>query len=83
MSWYNSSADAKKLGLTVRGFFTAGVIAAIVLVVGFFGIDIDVTDIDSLINSLEGVVVGIAGLVSAVMILIGGLRKIYNKITKK
>ena len=80
--WWNSSQDAEKLSLTIRGFFTVGVIAAIVLVLGFIGVDIGVSDIDSLLDSIQGVIVGIAGLVSAVMILIGGLRKIYIKIKK-
>jgi len=80
MSWFNSSADAKKLGLMVRGFFTAGLITTIVLILGFLGLDIDATDIDSLLDSFQGALVAFASLVSGVMILYGAIRKIVIKI---
>lgn len=80
--WWNSSKDAKKLSLTVRGFFTVGIISVIVIVLGFAGVDIDATDIESLLDSIQGVIIGIGSLGGAVMILYGGLRKIFNKIKK-
>lgn len=80
--WWNSSKDAKQLSLTIKGFFTGGVITAIVLVMGLLGIDIEASDINSLLDSFEGVLVGFAGLVSAVMVFYGVARKIYFKIIK-
>lgn len=80
--WYNSSKDAEKLSLTIRGFFSLGVIATIVLILGFIGIDIDETDIESLLDSVEGVIIAIGALGSALMVLYGIVRKFYFKVKK-
>lgn len=83
MAWYNSSADAEKLGLTVRGFFTFGIITGLVVVLGFFGLDIDVADIESLLDSFQGALVAFASAVASIMVLYGVIRKFYYKIVKK
>lgn len=79
MAWYNSSADAKKLSATIRGIFTIGLITTIVGILGFFGIQLDVTDFQELLNSVEGMLVALAIFVGSIQTLYGILRKIYLK----
>lgn len=81
--WYNSSADATKLGLLVRGIFTVGLIGTIVMILKFLGFDIDTTDINSLLDSVIGVIAAIGLLGAGIMELIGALRKVYIKAFKK
>jgi len=83
MSWYNSSKDAEKLSLTVKGFFSAGVLTAIILVLKALGINLELSDLEDLLDSVTGVIVAIGGLGSAIMILYGAVRRIYLKIIKK
>jgi len=79
-NWWKSSKDAEKLSLTIKGFMTGGVIGAIVLVLNLLSVKIDATDINSLVSSVQGVIVGIGGLGAAIMSLYGIIRKIYLKV---
>jgi hypothetical protein len=80
--WYMSSANAEKLSATVKGFFGVGVITAIATILKMFGLDIDMTDIQSLVNSVAGVIAAIGILGSSFVTVFGVLRKIYNKVKK-
>ena len=80
--WYNSSKDAENLSLTIKGLFSIGVLTTLVAVLKFAGVDLDVNDLGSLVESIGGFIVAIAGLVSAGMTIYGLVRKIYLRLRK-
>ena len=78
MAWYNSSANAEKISLTMKGL-----IPLLVLTATYFKWDIQGADFTNLVDSLVAVIVQGGILISGVMTLLGGIRKITNRIKKQ
>lgn len=72
--WWASSADPKKVSLSIKGFGVA-VIPAIVLIGRMLGWSITATELTELVNA-------VAVLASSAMVLFGLLRKFYYKFAK-
>ena len=77
MAWYNSSANAEKISLTLKG-----VIPLIVLGATYAGFDIGESELTGIIDSGVAVVVQGGILISAAMTFTGLIRKVFNKINK-
>jgi hypothetical protein len=78
-SWWNSAADAEKLSTTIKGFFSLGVITAIVAILKIIGVNIGVDNFNELLDNIGGVIVAIAGAISALISLYGLIRRIFFK----
>jgi hypothetical protein len=74
--WWLSSKKTGELARTVRGYFTVGVVALIASLLG-----VEVTDVNGLLDSLEGLAVAGAGLAGAVYGTYGAIMKIVNRFT--
>ncbi len=72
--WYSSSVDVDKVSLTIKGI-GIGIIPAVLFFGGMFGFSFVETDLVELVNS-------IAILISAIIVVIGIVRKIYIKLLK-
>jgi len=77
--WWNSAADAEKLSTTIKGFFSLGVITAIVAILKLIGVNIGVDNFNELLDNIGGVIVAIAGAISALISLYGLIRRIFFK----
>lgn len=76
--WWLSSKKTGELSRTVRGYFTVGVVSLIASLLG-----VEVTDINTLLDSLEGLAVAGAGLAGSVYGTYGAIMKIVNRFTKE
>jgi hypothetical protein len=72
--WFNSSADATALSITIKGILIAW-IPMIIAIGQFFDLAITQETLTELIQSLTAII-------SSVMIVFGIIRKIYYKIEK-
>lgn len=77
-----SSVDPNKLSLTVTGVLT-GIIPVVILVGGFFGVTLDVSELNTLVEQVGTAIIAIWGAIGAVMTVIGGIRRIYNKFIER
>ena len=77
--WYLSSDGSKELSATIKGFFSLGVISAIVAGLNLVGVVVDVSDINALLDSATGIVVGIGTLGGSLLTAYGLIRKLYNR----
>ena len=68
-AWWNSAADAEKLSTTIKGFFSLGVITAVIAVLKICGISIGIDNFKELLDSALGVLVAIAGVISGLISL--------------
>lgn len=78
-AWWNSAADAEKLSTTIKGFFSLGVITAIVAILKLIGVNIGVDNFNELLDNVGGVIVAIAGAISTLISLYGLIRRIFFK----
>lgn len=76
--WYLSSADSKKLSRTVTGFFTVGVVSAIVLALGFLGIELSAEEANTIIESIGVIIANIGVIGGSIYGLYGAILKVYN-----
>jgi len=74
--WWLSSKKTGELSRTVRGYFTVGIVSLIASLLG-----VEVTDINGLLDSLEGLAVAGAGLAGALYGTYGAIMKIVNRFT--
>lgn len=78
--WYLSSSNAKNLSRTVKGFFTVGIVTAIVGAVEvFFGVSLLEADINAITDAFSQVIVAIGFLGGAIYGLFGAIMKVVNK----
>ena len=78
-----SSADPKKLGMTVSGILVAGIVPVMLLVRAFGVEGIDEPLLTQTIDSIAMVVQSAAALVSSLMVAFGFGRKIYLAIAAR
>lgn len=78
-AWWNSSADAEKLATHIKGFFSVGVVTAIVYILKLFGVDLSIDSFNGLLDSAMGILVAIAYAISLIISFYGLIRRIFFK----
>lgn len=77
-----SSVDQQKLSMTVKGIL-GFVATGVILVAGLVGVSISNEELQPIIDGIVDIIAQITALISAVMFVWGGLRKLYLKFFKK
>lgn len=73
---FASSADPNDVSLTVKGFF-ALIIPLVTILLNHAGHSIDNSQVQGIEDAITNVVVLVSSALSAIMILVGMVRKIY------
>ena len=79
--WYHSSTGTGNLALTVKGILI-GVVPVIILLSRMGGVEIGADDLRPTIDAIEGVIIAVGVAISAVMTLVGLIRKVYLRYKK-
>lgn len=74
-----SSADPKRVGMTVRGALTA-IAPVILLVSGLFGADLGQSMLAEIIESVVNITMSLSSALAAVLVAYGGSRKLYYRL---
>lgn len=77
-----SSSDGEKIALTVKGLLV-GIIPIVIAISGTFGVNLDLTELNTLVDSVVNVIISVSLAVSAVMTAFGLARKVVNKFHKE
>lgn len=77
-----SSINPEKLSLTVKGILL-GIIPVILIVAGIFNLNVSEGDLTSVVNAVVQVIVAVGAAASAILTLIGAIRKVIVGIKKK
>ena len=80
--WWRSSADAEKLSRTVVGFFSLGVLSAVVAGLGLLGVQLEVNDLNDITKGVGEAIVAIGALGSSLYGLYGAVAKVVNYFKK-
>lgn len=80
-TWLQSSADATKLSLTVKGV-ASSVVPVLLLVAKAYGSELTGEDVNEALDAVLNVLLGVTGLVTVVLTAIGSVRKVVNKLKK-
>ena len=73
--WYESSAGTGYLAATIKGILI-GVLPLLVLASRAVGVEIGSEELQPIINTIEGLVIAIGGVISIVITLFGLIRKV-------
>ena len=81
--WYISSSGSGELSRTVKGFFTAGTVTTIVLVLQFLGVDITTAEANTIVEQVTGIIAEVGIFLGMLYGLYGSIMKIVNKTADK
>ena len=79
--YLGSSVDPEKLATTVRGHLL-GIIPVVILDSGLFGVTLDISELDNLVEVIASAITAIGLAISSVMVVYGAIRKIIMKFKK-
>lgn len=73
-----SSVDATKLALTVKGILV-GILPVALIVSKSFGLELDGTELNTIIDAIENLIITVGSVVSLAMTVVGLIRKLIVK----